>query len=254
MDYHFFARLIIISMGIMSERLILLDVWRGCIILAMIFYHLMWNLGYFNFVDFRINRLEGWLIFKNIIITNFVFIAGISTHILANSPFFYKKVFYRVGLLFLAAALVTVFGYIGRPSSPIYMGILHFFALATLLVIPVARHRLSCILLAMTIFTVSYIREYPNFNGTDFCFTSLEESCHKTSDFVPLFPWLGVLLMGVVLAPLFLNCFKRFAPKQKIAGIPLVSWLGRHSLSIYLIHAPLLFVAIGQLNKLIEVL
>ena len=64
---------------------------------------------------------------------------------------------------------------------------------------------------------------------------------HKpaTEDYVPLFPWTGVLLIGI---PLGHALARRGADALvRLGHAPtLLPWLGRHSLAVYLVHQPLL--------------
>jgi uncharacterized membrane protein len=65
----------------------------------------------------------------------------------------------------------------------------------------------------------------------------------RTNDFVPIFPWFGVVLAGIAAA--------RLAPHPRLHAAALeavanrwpkpVLWAGRHSLGIYLLHQPVLF-------------
>jgi uncharacterized membrane protein len=66
---------------------------------------------------------------------------------------------------------------------------------------------------------------------------------HKplTEDYVPLFPWLGVVFVGVAAGAWIadreratLASIGRFAPHW-------LAWLGRHSLLVYMVHQPILF-------------
>ena len=60
-----------------------------------------------------------------------------------------------------------------------------------------------------------------------------------TEDYVPLFPWTGVLLIGIAAGHWLLRA--RFAPLAPARHAPAaLRWLGRHSLIIYLGHQPLL--------------
>jgi uncharacterized membrane protein len=71
---------------------------------------------------------------------------------------------------------------------------------------------------------------------------------HKpiTEDYVPVFPWIGVVLLGIY-AGRFIFMQNRpdrlsLAPSGKLAGffVRFPAWLGRHSLLIYLLHQPIL--------------
>jgi uncharacterized membrane protein len=73
---------------------------------------------------------------------------------------------------------------------------------------------------------------------------------HKpmTEDYVPLFPWTGVLLLGIALGHALVK--NRFAVLEPLARAPrMLRFLGRHSLAVYLLHQPLL---IGVLDVLVR--
>ena len=66
----------------------------------------------------------------------------------------------------------------------------------------------------------------------------------RSNDYVPIFPWFGVVLAGIAVArlALLLQASGRpvLEPLKRPAPWPLL-WAGRHSLAIYLIHQPVLF-------------
>jgi uncharacterized membrane protein len=60
-----------------------------------------------------------------------------------------------------------------------------------------------------------------------------------TEDYVPLFPWIGVMLIGIAAGhALVRNDFRAVAPFARLPGV--FAWLGRHSLAVYMLHQPLL--------------
>jgi uncharacterized membrane protein len=60
-----------------------------------------------------------------------------------------------------------------------------------------------------------------------------------TEDFVPLFPWVGVVLLGIGAGHELLQ--RELAPIAPLARAPrALRWLGRHSLAVYMVHQPLL--------------
>jgi uncharacterized membrane protein len=70
----------------------------------------------------------------------------------------------------------------------------------------------------------------------------------RTEDYVPLFPWAGVLLLGITAGHALVN--NRFALLEPLGRAPRVlRFLGRHSLAVYLLHQPLL---IGALDVLVR--
>ena len=86
----------------------------------------------------------------------------------------------------------------------------------------------------------------------DFCTDSLlflpvgfdMNNLPEMADYMPLFPWLGVFLIGCVIGR---TCYKDkktlFAGRGKIMSAVSrpVEFIGRHSLIIYLVHQPLVY-------------
>jgi uncharacterized membrane protein len=63
-----------------------------------------------------------------------------------------------------------------------------------------------------------------------------------TADFEPIFPWFGPFLLGLALAR-FGGSLGWWSRAAQWTGTPLLqklAWPGRHSLTIYLIHQPVL--------------
>jgi uncharacterized membrane protein len=65
---------------------------------------------------------------------------------------------------------------------------------------------------------------------------------HKpaTEDYVPLFPWLGVVLIGVAVGHLLLERGRAWLAAADSQAPGWLAWLGRHSLVIYLVHQPVI--------------
>ena len=75
------------------------------------------------------------------------------------------------------------------------------------------------------------------------------------ADYMPLFPWLGVFLIGCVIGRL---CYKDkktlFAGRGKVmtAVSRPVEFIGRHSLIIYLVHQPVVYIVLLLIFTLIR--
>ena len=134
-----------------------------------------------------------------------------------------------------AALLVTLSSLFTLPEHWIYFGILHFIAVATLLLVWLVEKPKFSLLLSISIFSVYIAIEIP----WNWPFNYLEQYISKhPSDLVTPFPWLALPLLGIWAAH-----FKIFAiPSANQYPMPsFVTLLSQHSLLIYLLHQPLLF-------------
>jgi uncharacterized membrane protein len=62
----------------------------------------------------------------------------------------------------------------------------------------------------------------------------------ETADLVPMFPWFGVALLGLIGMRLFATA-SALAWSSSAIWARALAWIGRWSLIIYLVHQPLLF-------------
>lgn len=65
-------------------------------------------------------------------------------------------------------------------------------------------------------------------------------------DYIPLYPWFGVVLLGIFLESI--NFHK--IPLKTIFPLKSLVTIGRHSLKIYIIHRPVLFGSVLLLFNL----
>jgi uncharacterized membrane protein len=64
-----------------------------------------------------------------------------------------------------------------------------------------------------------------------------------TIDYYPLIPWFGVILVGYGIGSITFSRLphrKKFLVEAKSQKLEAISWPGRHSLLLYLIHQPIL--------------
>jgi len=68
-----------------------------------------------------------------------------------------------------------------------------------------------------------------------------------TEDYVPVFPWLGVMWWGAAAVPLLAPWLRGQADGR---GVTVLAGLGRWSLSYYMVHQPVLIALVGALSLL----
>ena len=219
-----------------NHRVLWVDGVRGMAIMLMIVFHFCYDLRYFGYyVDWAIPNGPGWWQFRYLILTLFIGTVGVSLT-LAHGRQFRRKAFYkRLWQLLAAAAGITVMSLLVFPKAWIYFGILHFIAAGTLLSIGLVRRPHWALALGSLILIGYWLGWLPYYWPFRWFSQWLPP---QTEDFVPLFPWLGVLLVSMAAAALLPIHRIQFPQSWLLTRLQL---LGRHGLLIYLLHQPLLF-------------
>jgi uncharacterized membrane protein len=231
-----------------SRRLAGLDVARGLAVLAMFAFHFVWDLGHFGYIDATIPYSRSVKFFGHAIAFSFLFIAGVSLVLAQDAHPQWPRFWRRLAIIGGGAALVTVGTYIVFPAAFVFFGILHCIAVSSLLAMifvsspwPVAAVAAAAALLAPT------LAANPFFDAPPWWWTGLSTFEPATNDYRPLLPWVGAMLAGVAATNAFKADLARTAAAPTtfaaIAPMRAVTFLGRHSLLLYLLHQPLFFAA-----------
>ncbi len=234
----------------------IIDIARGGAIALMFIYHFCFDLNYFGFVTFNFNSDPFWLNFRTIIVSCFLFIMGISMAIATNKSLNVKNYLKRLALILGYAAIVSLSSYLMYPQSMIFFGILHFVAVATVLALLFTRFYWANLIFGISIVIFSALYQFPIFDQPYLQWFGLMSHKPLTEDYVPLFPWFGVVLIGLFFGKLvFLNKTSVFAKKcqnwsSNVQIAKLFAFGGKHSLHIYMLHQP---IFIGLLYILVSV-
>ena len=225
-----------------AARFIELDLFRGFAITGMIFFHVMWDLNYFGLVSLD-NGLYGW---GRMFVPVFLVLVGICLT-LASARKTTKQLLLRGAEIFGLGMIITLTTLIFMPERPILFGALHCIGLSIILSVPLLRLRYYNITIATAIILTGFFTWLPHVKNPNALQLAVGIHQHGvwnyTIDYFPLFPWLGVVLLGVALGNLLYKNGERRFPFPDISRyMParLFSWLGRHSLLIYLAHQPII--------------
>jgi uncharacterized membrane protein len=218
------------------------DIARGLAILAMIAYHLAWDLSLFRLIPVEVAEEPLGRLAARLIAGSFLFLVGVGL-VLAHGRSFHARAFWRrLGIIAAAALLVTVATYWTFPGSYIFFGVLHAVALFSLVALPFGR-----LPAPVTLTAAALCLALPHLPGVALdepvlAFLGLGRQPPVTNDFIPVFPWLGLTLLGVAAMRL---CPPRI--RAALAGwssdrapARLLAAAGRHSLLVYLVHQPVL--------------
>ena len=212
-----------------------IDLMRATAIILMVAFHFIWDLNHFGYLLTDIPNGFFWKELRAIIVSLFLFSVGASLVYSYQGGISAKKLSCRMVKITSAALLVTLSSLFTLPEHWIYFGILHFIAVATLLLVWLVEKPKFSLLLSISIFSVYIAIEIP----WNWPFNYLEQYISKhPSDLVTPFPWLALPLLGIWAAH-----FKTFGiPSANQYPMPsFVTLLSQHSLLIYLLHQPLLF-------------
>ena len=220
----------------------MLDAFRGVAIVAMIVYHFCFDLALNGWLTADFGEDWRWIAFRVPILGSFLFAAGVSLGLAGRDGFDERRYWRRVGIVAAAAALVTAGSALLFPDSYIYFGVLHAIAVMSVLgrgLLPLGKW---LVLLGIGIIAAGVTLKYPAFDAPALHWIGMMTFKPRTEDYVPLFPWFGVFLVGAAIGgwrhrdhrpPMI----PAWTPARALRWLP---WLGRHSLAIYLVHQPLL--------------
>jgi uncharacterized membrane protein len=218
----------------LRHRIAWLDAARGVALVAMAIYHFIWDLDFFGYLPSGTATSGAPALFARAIAGSFLVLVGFS-HAVAGSDS--SRFLLRLGKIAGAAALITGVSLAATPETFIYFGILHHIATASVLLLLAARLPLSALgLLAGASFAMPWL--WPDAllpSNPALAFLGLSASPPPSNDFVPLFPWFGWVVLGLIAGRVIAPSANRGTEAPFLLG-----WLGRHSLTFYLLHQPVL--------------
>ncbi len=233
----------------MKKRYHLLDSLRGVCIILVVLYHALYNLSEIFGGRYSFFRSDGMNLFRNCFVAVLIILSGISCSLSRSNL--------KRGLKTLAFGLIiSAVTYFFMPQEFISFGILHFFGVA------------------MLIFSASYkiINKIPVWLGAPICFALyfLTQNLYYLSaplpksfllyilgfntgfysaDYYPLLPWIFLFFIGCLLG----RYFKDGRVPDIFCSNPIkpLSFIGRHTMIIYLAHQPIIYGAMWLWFKFI---
>jgi uncharacterized membrane protein len=220
-----------------------LDALRGAAILAMVAYHFSFDLRYFGLTQWDFQRDPFWLNARTLILSSFLLIAGVSMALAQRgraSPVRFRR---HVGRTAACALVVSAASYVLFPESWIWFGVLHAIAVSLVLARPLVRRPALALVIGAAVISAGNLYSNAMFDNRALGWIGFMTAKPRTEDYVPLFPWTGVLLVGIVAGHAVVA--RELRPLAFAARWPRwMAWLGRHSLPIYMVHQPLLLGAL----------
>lgn len=239
-------------MSIENKRIEIVDFLRGLAVVNMIIYHLFYSLVFVFDVKISFFSIPSWYPYQQYIAWSFIFLSGFSINLS-------KRPLLNGIKVMVAAILVTLVTYIFLQEFTIRFGILHFMSLAILLVaiFQVYLNRInpySGLILSLVVFLYIWangVEVFPFYGGLtkyNLFFLGFPNALFSSSDYFPLMPWFFLFLSGFFTGRLN-QAWGNPIAKYKL-NLPVINFLGRNSLTVYLLHQVLIFISLTILIKL----
>lgn len=234
------------------KRLPLLDVIRGLTLISMIAYHGAWDLVYLAGLDWPWYHSQGAFYWQQSICWSFILLSGVCVTL---SHHLWKR-----GLeVYACGILVTVVTLIFLPEDRVIFGVLTFLGSAMLITallystvlvkIPWGCGLIVCAILFAVFRSINsgYIQiigkiELPKilYQGSAATYIGFTDPAFYSTDYFSLLPWIFLFWCGMYLG-ILLQKKGVWQHSLMQVDVPLLSFMGRHSLFIYLLHQPVLY-------------
>lgn len=222
-----------------ATRVTAIDVARGGAIVAMVAYHCAFDLAYLRMTRSDFYHDAFWLVARTAILSSFLLVAGVSLVLAERTEGGRARFGSHVARIAACALAVSVGSYVVFPRSYIWFGVLHAIALSLLLIRPLAARPRAALAIGIAMIAAGNLWSAPWFDHRALGWLGFATVKPITEDYVPLFPWTGVMLVGIAVGHALVA--RAFRPVAWLArGPAALAWLGRHSLAVYMVHQPVL--------------
>lgn len=225
-------------------RLPVIDAARAAALAAMAAYHTLWDLGYLRLTAENHALTGPGRHAAETIAGAFLFLVGVGLVLMNGRGLRLRSTCLRLARVGGAALLVTLGTWIAFPDAYVFFGVLHCITAASVLGLPFLFLPLPVgALAAAAVLAAPLVVHATVLDAPALYFLGLGAGTPRTNDYVPLFPWFGIVLAGVVAGRIGLPRLARsrlgaWAPGSRAGRA--ATFAGRHSLPIYLVHQPVL--------------
>ncbi len=220
-----------------KERIEILDALRGFAVVLMVCHHFLYDLVVFLDAPEWLFSNKAFDILQPFFAGVFIALCGVSSNFSRSNI---KRGIITLGFA-LGVTAVTIY-----LEMPIIFGVLHllaccmlFYGITHRLLEKINGIFLLIICVALVIISAYCVNNIP-VQSDKLWILGFAAEDFVSYDYFPLLPWLFVFLSGTVIGRyIAADKFPRWFYKVKI---PVLSFIGRHALVIYIVHQPLLYL------------
>jgi uncharacterized membrane protein len=241
-----------------AQRLATIDSLRGAAIVWMTVFHFCFDLTYFGWLKQNFYTDPFWTWQRTAIVSLFLFCAGLGQATATAQRQSWSRFWRRWAQVAGCALLVTAGSYLMFPRSFIYFGVLHGIALMLIVVRLTAgwgrwlwlAGALALAMKPLASFAHMKWPELDFLNHMAWNWLGLIGRKPVTEDFVPVFPWLGVMWWGMAAGQWLLARRPDWLQARLPESAAPLAWLGRWSLTWYMLHQPVMIGILGAIQWL----
>ncbi len=241
------------------------DSLRGLAVILMIVYHFLFDLTFFGVYNIDVNSGLPWFVAR-LTASTFIFLMGLSLTLSSSraemsGDYIHSNLFIKYlsrGIkIFSLGLIITLTTWIFIPQEFIIFGVLHFIGLSIILAYPFLKRKYFSLIIGIIIIIVGIYLESLRFDFSWLMWLGFVPSTLQTVDYFPIFPWFGIVLLGIFFGRLLYKNYRRQFKLPDLSSnffVRIFSFIGRNSLIIYLIHQPILivvlyFLGVGTINN-----
>ena len=223
------------------------DLLRGCAIVLMVLYHLVFDLNYFAVYDIDVSS-GFWLAVARAAASLFLLLVGLSltlshsrARLLGQEDRFRFRLLKRSAWILGLASGITLVTYLFIGKGFIVFGVLHLIGLSLLLAYPFIRLQKANFIFGLLFILLGIYLQNVSVGFPWLLWLGPAPADFYSVDYFPVFPWFGVILVGIGLGSQLYPGYRRRIPLPDLsfqAFVKALGFLGRNSLAIYLVHQP----------------
>jgi uncharacterized membrane protein len=239
------------------HRLWEVDTVRGIAVVLMVFYHFVWDLSYFGAYSGSMLATP-WQTFARSIGSTFIFVLGVSLTLrysrlkpTLGQKQLLRKYLVRGAKLMGWGMVITGVTYLVVGRGFVIFGILHLLGLSTIMAFPFLRSRWASLVAGLVVIGLGQYAKNIVLLSPWLLWLGVRQLGRYMVDYYPVIPWFGVALLGVFVGlTLYAGGTRQFGlpDLSRTAPVRGLSFLGRHSLVIYLVHQPIMLTILVLLG------
>jgi uncharacterized membrane protein len=232
-----------------SGRFARLDALRGLAIVWMVGFHFSFDLNHLGWLQPRQDFYHDpfWTLQRTLIVSLFLLCAGLGQALAQQAGLGWPRFWQRWVRVVAGALAVSAGSALMFPDSWISFGVLHGMALMLIAARWAAPLRRGLWPLGALLLLLPLVVQHGFFDSRWTNWVGLVTHKPITEDYVPVLPWLGVMLWGLAAGQWLLARWPALLAGRLPSALAPLALLGRWPLTVYLLHQPLL---IGGLTGL----